>query len=133
MTKKLMGFAAVAVMAATSIMIGLPGTAGAITIQGTHGDRPGLHRGGSWFEREDLTGGPADTTFNYGDAGDFPLMCDFDGNGVRTPTVVRGNHWFGSDSPDASTADENFFLGNGFGAGDFPLCGDMNGDQQDDP
>ena len=54
---------------------------GAVTAQGAGGTRPVIVRGNSWFVRDTLTGGVADHTFIYGQAGDVQLM------GTGTATV----------------------------------------------
>lgn len=52
-----------------------------MTAQGAGGTRPVIVRGNSWFVRDTLTGGVADHTFIYGQAGDVQLM------GTGTATV----------------------------------------------
>jgi hypothetical protein len=55
--------------------------------------RPVIVRANTWFVRDSLTGGVADHTFTYGQAGDVPLLGDWDGDGEATPGVVRGSSW----------------------------------------
>ncbi len=57
-------------------------------------------------------------------------MCDWDGDGVSTPGVVRGNSWFVRNSNTAGVADSTFTYGN---PGDTPICGDWNGNGTDTP
>ena len=42
--------------------------------QGTGVDRPGWFRDGTWHLRHSLSGGAADQTFQFGSAGDVPLV-----------------------------------------------------------
>ena len=66
-------------------------------------------------------------TFYYGNPGDFPMMGDWDCNGIDTPGLyrqsdgyvyLRNSNWQGN-------ADVRFFFGN---PGDTPIAGDFNGD-----
>src|SRR5205814_3771018 len=43
----------------------------------------------TWFVRDSNTTGVADHTFSYGDPGDKVLACDWNGDGVSTPTTFR--------------------------------------------
>jgi len=76
-----------------------------------------------------LTQAASEQCFNFGVSTDFPLMGDWNGNGVDSPGIVRSNQWqldngFGT-SPDAI-----FLYGN---ATDSFLAGDWNGDGTDTP
>ena len=63
--------------------------------------------------------------FAFGDPGDLPLMCDWDGNGTDTPGVFRrGRFYLRNDGPDVWA----FHYGN---AADLPLCGDWDGNGTD--
>ena len=90
--------------------------------------KPAARLGGTWYLRNTLTAGFADFTFSYGRGTDFALMCDWDGDGLKTPGVVRDNLWFLRNSNSAGPSNANF----GYGlATDFPVCGDWNGDGVD--
>lgn len=58
------------------------------------------------------------------------LMCDWDGDGVRTPGRVNGNTWRIRNS-DSDAAPETVFT---FGEpGDTPVCGDWDGNGTETP
>ena len=86
--------------------------------------KPAARLGATWYLRNTLSGGPADFTFGYGRADDFPLMCDWNGDGLKTPGVVRGNRWFLRNSNSGGGA-SSFSYGT---ATDYPVCGDWNND-----
>jgi hypothetical protein len=82
---------------------------------------PALVRGTTVFKRNDQCSGPADSSLNYGTPGDQLLMCDWDGNGTKTPGVFRNGFWLlrnasGNGPQDVPT----FQLGD---PGDIPVCG----------
>ena len=60
---------------------------------------PALVRGTTVFERNDQCSGPADSSLNYGSPGDRLLMCDWDGNGTKTPGVFRNGFWLLRNAP----------------------------------
>lgn len=93
--------------------------------------KPALTNGTSWFLKDYLTTGPADTTFSYGMPADL-LMCAWDPNqpGVKLPVVVVNSTWFMRASYTTGTADVT--LQYGF-PGAKPVCGDWNGDGVDTP
>ena len=68
----------------------------------------------------------------FGQAGDMPVVGDFNGDGVDDIGVYRGGQWIvdidGNRQIDAK--DKVFELG---GAGDKPVVGDWNDDGTDDP
>jgi hypothetical protein len=80
---------------------------------------------GVWYLRDPLNG--ATTSFYFGNPGDFPIVGDWDCDGVETPGLYRQNDGFvylrNSNTP--GNADVKFFFGN---PGDIPLAGDFNGD-----
>jgi hypothetical protein len=84
-----------------------------------------------WAIRRNLTADSGTVVFAFGRAGDRPVVGDWDGDGVDTVGVVRGNTWYLS----------NQVLGGGsatvvlnFGSGrDRPIVGDWNGDGVDTP
>lgn len=85
-----------------------------------------------WLLRNSLTSGPADITFNYGTGarGDSPLFGDWDGDGDKTPGVLRPNRtWLLRNSNTSGNADLTVTYGST--EGDFPVAGDWNGDGTD--
>jgi hypothetical protein len=66
--------------------------------------------------------GPA---FLFGDRGDVPLACDWDGNGTDTPGVFRRGRFYVRNDGPAVWA---FNYGN---PDDVPLCGDWDGNGTD--
>src|SRR5437764_15114474 len=79
----------------------------------------------AFYLRNSNTSGVADVSFRYGGPGDVPLVGDWDGNGIETVGVHRGNAFFLRNSNSSGTADATFTFGD---AGDIPLVGDWNGD-----
>ena len=73
-----------------------------------------------------------DACFHFGQAGDIPVVGDFNGDGVDKIGVFRNGKWIidsnGNRRLDAQ--DKVFELG---GAGDKPVVGDWNDDGTDDP
>ena len=67
------------------------------------------------------------TSFYFGDPGDFPMMGDWNGDGVDTPGLYRQSDGFVylRNSNTQGIADIRFFFGN---PGDIPLAGDFDGD-----
>ncbi len=61
----------------------------------------------------------------FGRAGDTPLVGDWDGDGIATPGVKRGNTYYLVNSIRGGKADVVFSYGR---AGDTPLVGDWDGD-----
>jgi hypothetical protein len=66
------------------------------------------------------------TSFFFGNPGDFPIMGDWDCNGVETPGMYRQSDGFVylRNSNSQGVADIKFFFGD---PGDVPLAGDFNG------
>jgi hypothetical protein len=79
-----------------------------------------------WSFRTAWSTGPADAgRFRYGNPGQRPLLCDWDGNGTRTVGVFSNGFWYVRDANSAGPPTRRF----GFGArGDVPVCGDWDGD-----
>src|SRR4051794_31280503 len=94
---------------------------------------PGVVRSGMWLLRTEQSAGFADISFNYGNAtGDFPLMCDFTGTGMKTPVVFRApGIWYYKNSLSGGNADGSFEFGTS--STDIPLCADINGSGMDVP
>ena len=95
---------------------------------------PGLYRQSDGFVylRNSNTVGIADTTFFFGNPGDYPLVGDFDGDGDDTVSIFRRSEGrvfimneLGEDGGGLGTADYDFYFGN---PGDTPFVGDFDGD-----
>jgi len=71
--------------------------------------------------------GTETATFFFGNPGDYPIMGDWDGDGVETPGLYRQSdgYVYLRNSNSQGIADIKFFFGN---PGDVPLAGDFNGD-----
>lgn len=102
-------------------------------------DRPCLHprpsgiavwRAGRWMLRDLASGGAVERDFFYGSASDIPIFGDWDGDGVKTPGVVRGNRWLLRNSNSAGLPDIEFSFGS---PGDVPVVGDWTGSGRDLP
>jgi hypothetical protein len=91
---------------------------------------PTAIRGNTWYIRDALTSGAATVTaFTYGNPGDVPLMCDWNGDGTRSPGVRRGNTFYLRNANTAGIADvAAFSFGN---PSDVPVCGNWNGNADD--
>lgn len=81
-----------------------------------------------WYVRRGPSGGAADFSFPFGAPGDVPLLGDWNGDGVATPGVKRGNLYLLRNSLSAGPADFSFTFGE---PGDWPIVGDWNGDGTD--
>jgi hypothetical protein len=79
---------------------------------------------GIWYLRDPYTG--ATTSFYYGNPGDYPIMGDWDCDGVDTPGLYRQSdgYVYLRNSNTQGVADIRFFFGN---PSDIPLAGDFNG------
>lgn len=103
-----------------------------------------------WHLRNSVSGGPADRTFYYGRdlaAGElpptFPIVGDWNGDGVDTVGIVRGHEdgqmqWLLRNANRGGVADLDFYYYDGAVWGDHmeihvPIVGDWNGDGQDGP
>jgi hypothetical protein len=98
---------------------------------------------GTWYERNGLVGGAADTTFAYGRPGETMLSCDWNGDGTDTPASVGGGVFKIRDSNTAGSATSAIAFGNtnttgiadamiAYGiTGDRPVVGDWNADGKD--
>ncbi len=73
-----------------------------------------------------------DAVVRFGQAGDVPIVGDFNGDGVSDVGIYRNGTWMidinGNRELDAH--DKVFAMG---GADDLPVVGDWNGDGIDDP
>lgn len=73
-----------------------------------------------WHVRHVEGAGVPDLVFEFGQAGDIPVVGDWDGDGVATPGVVRGNRWLLRNSNSTGPADLDFTFGE---PGDVPVVG----------
>ena len=76
-----------------------------------------------WFLRLIEGPGEPDMLIEYGRSGDIPVVGDWNGNGVHTIGVVRGNRWLLKNSNRPGPADLDFVFGQ---PGDIPVVGDWN-------
>jgi hypothetical protein len=118
-----------AIGALLAVVLGVVVPAGA----SEHGAKLAVIRGtNEWLLRDSLTPGVATTSFKYGRGDDWPLMCDWNGDGVRTPGVVRDRDdgrlvWHLRNVNAGGAADVTFAYGR-WDMFDFPICGDWDGD-----
>jgi hypothetical protein len=72
---------------------------------------------GLWYLRDPVTG--ATTSFYFGNPGDFPIMGDWDCDGIDTPGLYRQSDGFVylRNSNTVGVADVRFFFGD---PGDIP-------------
>jgi hypothetical protein len=84
----------------------------------------------TWYIRQVEGSGQPDLVIRYGQLGDIPVVGDWNGSGVATIGVVRGNRWLLRNSNSAGPADIDFTYGE---TGDIPVVGDWNGDRVDSP
>lgn len=94
-----------------------------------------VREGSQWHLRDSLSGGPATTTFWYGSSTDSEhMMCDWNGDGTRTPGVIRRDdgtpQWLLRNALSGGDADHDFAYGR---SGDRAVCGDWNGDGTQTP
>ena len=78
-----------------------------------------------WYLRQVEGPGDPDLAVDFGQPGDIPVVGDWNGNGVHTIGVVRGNRWLLRNSNRAGAPDYDFVFGQ---PGDIPVVGDWNGD-----
>ena len=80
---------------------------------------------GLWYLRDPASG--ATTSFYFGNPGDFPIMGDWNCDGVDTPGLYRQSDGFVylRNSNTEGVANIRFFFGD---PGDIPLAGDFNKD-----
>ena len=69
---------------------------------------------------------------NFGQAGDIPVVGDFDGDGVEEIAVYRSGTWMidTNGNRELEATDKTFQMG---GAFDRPVVGDWDGDGVDEP
>lgn len=79
--------------------------------------------------RTSVTGG---SVTGFGQAGDVPLIGDWNGDGLESVGVYRGGNWHLNNQNDASGVDYTPFLFGGY-PGDIPVVGDWDGDGRATP
>jgi hypothetical protein len=93
-------------------------------VRGARHGVAGTHDRLTWYLRQVEGPGDPDLVVKYGRAGDIPVVGDWNGNGVHTIGVVRGNRWLLRNSNSAGGAHYDFTFGQ---PGDIPVVGDWNG------
>ncbi|MCC2334724.1 hypothetical protein [Cellulomonas wangsupingiae] len=90
-----------------------------------------VFRSGTWYVRGSLTSGAADLCFVFGQAGDQPVVGDWDGDGQPTPGVFRPSTgtWYLSNSTFAQSG-ADIVLGYG-SPGDVAFTGDWDNNGTD--
>lgn len=78
----------------------------------------------TWYIRQIEGAGEPNLVVRYGQPGDIPVVGDWDGDGVATIGVVRGNRWLLRNSNTAGDAELDFVFGE---VGDTPVVGDWSG------
>jgi hypothetical protein len=78
-----------------------------------------------WYLRQVEGPGDPDLIIQYGRSGDIPVIGDWNGNGVHTIGVVRGNRWLLRNANRSGTVTYDFTFGQ---PGDVPVVGDWDGD-----
>ena len=71
-----------------------------------------------------------DVDFVFGQPGDHMLMCDSDGNGTASATIVRDRVWTMSAANSEDASSVVFAYGR---PGDLPVCGDWDGNGTQTP
>ncbi len=78
----------------------------------------------TWYLRQVEGPGDPDLVVEYGRPGDIPLIGDWNGNGVHTIGVRRGNRWLLKNENSPGPADYDFTFGE---PDDIPIVGDWDG------
>jgi hypothetical protein len=93
-------------------------------------DTTGVFRpsNGALYLKNSNTTGFADVQINYGLAGDYPVVGDWDGNGTVTIGIYRNGSFYLRNENTIGFADVVFPFG---AAGDQPIAGDWDGDEKD--
>ena len=87
--------------------------------------RPAAFRNGTWTLGMTLSSRTTEAAFDYNVPGSRALMCDWNGDGTRTPGLYRDGLWYLRNSNEEGPPDITLSFG---GVGDVPVCGDWNGD-----
>lgn len=86
---------------------------------------------GMFYLRNTNNGGVPDVYIQFGGAAnDQPVVGDWNGDGIQTPGVFRGNVFYLTDSVTGSGA-LNYTILFGGAAGEVPVVGDWDGDGKD--
>jgi hypothetical protein len=119
-------------MGALLALVSLPDDRGATYGQmlPSASSRPAVVHDGTWYLYDSPAAGAVDSVFTYGLPGDIPLLCDWNGDGVRTPGVFREGGWHLRHSSSTGAADGVFAFGL---PGDIPVCGDWDGNGTETP
>lgn len=80
-----------------------------------------------WYLRQVEGPGNPDLVIEYGSPGDFPVVGDWDRDGVSEIGVVRGNRWLLRNRNSAGSPDIDITF-SGWQQGDIPVVGDWDGD-----
>jgi hypothetical protein len=88
----------------------------------TGASAPAVARRGTFYLG--ALGGGTTFGFNYGNASDVPLMCDWTGDGTSGVGVFRAGVWYIRKNLGNGPADFAFSFGS---PGDTPVCGDWTG------
>ena len=89
----------------------------------------GVFRSGTFHLKDTAAGGAADRSINYGQAGDTPVVGDWNGDGIDTIGVRRNNQFYLRNANTAGAAQLSFSFG---AATDIPIIADIDGDGTDD-
>ncbi len=98
---------------------------GAPTDLETGTDTPGVFRSGVWLLRNSSDAGPADVELEFGEAGQAPVVGDWDGDGIDSIGVFEDGVWRLRNSNTTGPPDLQFEFGQ---SGDVPVTGDWDGD-----
>jgi hypothetical protein len=85
-----------------------------------------------WRVRNANTAGPADTTVAYSRGRDQPIVGDWDGDGVDSIGVVRGDRWLLRNAVAGGAANLSFVYGSASYM-ELPVPGDWDGNGTDTP
>jgi uncharacterized protein YtpQ (UPF0354 family) len=80
-----------------------------------------VRRGNTYYFKNSVSGGDADSVVSYGRASDVVLVGDWDGDGRDTLAVRRGNTYYFKNSVSGGDADSVVSYGR---ASDVVLVGD---------
>jgi glucose/arabinose dehydrogenase len=81
-----------------------------------------------WYLRNSNTTGSYQAKIQFGNAGDIPVVGDWNGDGIDTPGVFWDGYWYLRNSNSSGPYDVVFAFGR---PGDIPVVGDWNGDGVD--
>lgn len=132
MTRVIRTILATALLAAAGVVeAGAAQATGPFPPQAPSASKPAVFRNGTWYLRAStLPGRVSVTSFHYGQAGDIPVMGDWNGDGSKTVGVLRGRVWYIRNSNSAGPSSRVFSFGR---PGDVPVVGDWDGNGTDTP